>query len=98
MEESGAKCFITRKREVENYLCPLVIKNRFDVDVEITDSCDAKKLIADKIKIKKDDVFSKIWPLMMCDDMIRSSMYECNGENKVEIIELVDNIGASLKK
>lgn len=35
--------FATRKREIENYLCPGLIRDETGVQVVFTDTCDAKK-------------------------------------------------------
>lgn len=43
VEEAGKMFFATRKREIENYLCPDLIRDETGVQVVFTDTCDAKK-------------------------------------------------------
>lgn len=43
VEEAGKVFFATRKREIENYLCPDLIEEITGVAVTFTDTCDAKK-------------------------------------------------------
>lgn len=45
VEEAGKVFFATRKREIENYLCPDLIEEITGVAVTFTDTCDAKKII-----------------------------------------------------
>ncbi len=42
VEEAGKVFFATRKREIENYLCPDLIEEITGVAVTFTDTCDAK--------------------------------------------------------
>ena len=59
VEEAGKVFFATRKREIENYLCPDLIEEITGVAVTFTDTCDAKKIIGRAVGMKPDNVLDK---------------------------------------
>ncbi|MGM0788854.1 MAG: ATP-binding protein [Bacillota bacterium] len=46
----GSIAFLTKKREMENYIHPIAIKSVLGVEIEITDQCNVPKIIADLIE------------------------------------------------
>lgn len=92
VEAQGRNFYSTRKREIENYLCPDLIRELAGVNVEFTDTCDAKKIIGAATKVKADDVIDKFWPDMTAERVIRRSLYIEDGVERVELKEVVENI------
>ena len=84
--------YSTRKREIENYLCPQLIKVESGQDVTYTETCGAKKIIGSTVGMKPDDVIDRFWPAMSADRIIECSMYDDNGSEKSELIELSKKI------
>lgn len=89
VEERGRAFYATRKREIENYLCPDLIYSETGKHVEFTDTCDAKKIIGNAIGMKPDDVIDKFWPRMTAEQIIQRSLYLDDGTEKSELKELV---------
>lgn len=89
VEERGRAFYATRKREIENYLCPDLIYSETGKHVEFTDTCDAKKIIGNAIGMKPDDVIDKFWPRMTAEQIIQRSVYLDDGTEKSELKELV---------
>ena len=92
VEARGRAFYATRKREIENYLCPDLIKTQAGVEVVFTDTCDAKKIIGKAIGMKPDDVIDKFWPLMSAEKIIDCSTYNDGVSDKVELMELIESI------
>lgn len=92
VESTGNKFFSTRKREIENYICPDVVKEVCGVDVSYSDTCDAKKIIGRAVDMKADNVLDRFWPKMSASDIIRTSEYTDGGLIKSEIIDTIDGI------
>ena len=94
VEQSGRPCYLTQKREIENYLCPDLIKAQTGHEVSYSYTCDAKKIIGKAIGIKPDDVIEKFWPLMTEDKIIKNSLYLCptTRVEKSELKELIGNV------
>ncbi|HEJ3701617.1 TPA: AAA family ATPase [Pseudomonas aeruginosa] len=91
--EARGRCFYsTRKREIENYLCPDMIDARTGVRVNFTDTCDAKKIIGKAVGIKGDDLIDKLWPHMTAEQILQRSMYHEGSEQRSELKELVENL------
>lgn len=89
VESQGRAFYSTRKREIENYLCPSLILAEAGIIVTFTDTCDAKKIIGSKVGIKPDDVIDKYWPRMTAEQIIQRSLYREGGNEKSELKELV---------
>ena len=89
VEARGRAFYATRKREIENYLCPDLIYSETGKHVEFTDTCDAKKIIGNAIGMKPDDVIDKFWPRMTAEQIIQRSLYLDDGTEKSELKELV---------
>lgn len=92
VEARGRSFYSTRKREIENYLCPDMIDARTGVRVAFTDTCDAKKIIGQAVRVKADDVIDKFWPHMTAEQILQRSMYQEGAEQRSELKELVENL------
>lgn len=88
VEAQGRSFYSTRKREIENYLCPDLIKVESGKDVAYTDTCDAKKIIGNAVGMKPDDVIDRFWPLMDADKIVNCSQFDDSGEMRSELTEL----------
>lgn len=97
VESQGREFYSTKKREIENYLCPNLIKAETNIEVEYTDTCDAKKIIGNAIRMKPDDVIDRFWPLMSADKIVERSIFNDNGEDKSELVELTEKIISLVK-
>ncbi len=84
----------TRKREIENYLCADLIKEQSGAEVTFTDICDAKKIIGNAVGMKPDDVIDRFWPSMSATKIIEQSIYNDNGVEKSELVELTKKLTA----
>lgn len=92
VEAQGRPFYTTRKREIENYLCPDLIYSLTETKVNFTDTCDAKKIIGQAVRVKADDVIDRFWPSMTAEQIIRCSMYQEGGEQHSEIKILIENL------
>lgn len=92
VEGSGRAFYSTHKREIENYLCPDMIHAQTGVRVTFTDTCDAKKIIGQALRVKADDVIDKLWPHMTAEQILQRSMYQEGAEQRSELKELVENL------
>ncbi len=80
VEAQGKAFYSTRKREIESYLCPDLIKVESGHDVAYTDICNARKIIGNTVGMKPDDVIYRFWPLMTADNILERSKYDEQGE------------------
>ncbi|ARP92508.1 OLD family endonuclease [Bordetella genomosp. 9] len=92
VEARGRPFYSTRKREIENYLCPDLINEHTGVRVNFTDTCDAKKIIGQAVRMKPDDVIDRFWPLMTAEQILHRSMYQDGDERRSEIKELIEGL------
>jgi len=92
VEEAGRVFFATRKREIENYLCPDLIHELTGVQVAFTDTCDAKKIIGRAVGMKPDNVLDTFWPRMTGDKIIARSTYHDGVQERVELKEILTEI------
>ncbi|WP_208944363.1 TOPRIM nucleotidyl transferase/hydrolase domain-containing protein [Paracidovorax avenae] len=92
VEAQGRPFFATRKREIENYLCPDLIFAKTGVIVAFTDTCDAKKIIGAAISMKPDDVSDRFWPSMTAERIIQRSSYVEDGVEHVELKKLITQL------
>lgn len=92
VEAQGRSCYLTRKREIENYLCPDMIYSETGVLVNFTDTCDAKKIIGQRVGVKADDVIDKFWPLMTSERILQRSVYGEGDQQRSELKELLENL------
>lgn len=94
VEQQGRAFYSTRKREVENYLCPDLIFAEVGQRVAFTDTCDAKKIIGNVVGMKPDDVIDRFWPLMTAEQITHRSMYRDGELEKCELTELFTGLMA----
>src|SRR6185312_364148 len=94
VEAQGRAFYATRKREIENYLCPDLILAETGMQVAFTDTCDAKKIIGNTVGMKPDDVIDRLWPLMTAEKIIQRSLYRDGNDEKSELKELIENLVA----
>lgn len=92
VEAQGRPFYCTRKREIENYLCPDLIHAETGKNVAFTDTCDAKKIISLAVGKKADDVIDTFWPLMTAEMIIHRSLYRVGDEEKSEVKELIEGL------
>lgn len=92
VEEKGRAFYSTRKREIENYLCPDLIEAQTGVRVNFTDTCDAKKTIGQAVRVKADDVIDKFWPQMTAEQILQRSMYQEGVDQRSELKELIESL------
>lgn len=92
VEERGRAAYVTRRREIENYLCPDLIFAETGVTVSFTDTCDAKKIIGNAVRMKPDDVIDRFWPLMTAEKIIQRSLYETDGTERSELKEIIGRL------
>lgn len=92
VESEGRAFYSTRKREIENYLCPDLIFAEAGQHVVFTDTCDAKKIIGNAVGVKSDDVIDKFWPRMTAEQIIQRSLYEEGGNERSELKELISKL------
>ncbi|MBU4502770.1 MAG: ATP-binding protein, partial [Nanoarchaeota archaeon] len=82
LQREGVNIFYTRKREVENYLCPSVVDNV----QEIGDFDDVKKIAGKNILKNK-------WPMMTADKILSRDKYiDENGNEQNELLELMEEV------
>lgn len=92
VEAQGRGFHSTRKREIENYLCPDMIFSEAGLHVVFTDTCDAKKIIGNAVGMKPDDVIDRFWPRMNAQQIIDRSLYKEGETEKSELQELLNQL------
>lgn len=92
VEGLGRPFYSTRKREIENYLCPDLILHEAGVAVNFTNICDAKQIIGDAVGMKPDDVSDRFWPRMSAEQILERSMYQDGDKQRSELKELIENL------
>lgn len=92
VEGEGKPFFATRKREIENYLCPDLIREQTGHEVVYTDTCDAKKIIARAVRVSADDVIDRFWPHMTVERILQRSAYQEGEVVRHELKELISNM------
>lgn len=85
-QEDGVLAFCTRKREIENYI------NKNLVDCKFNDYDDAKNIISKNKNFPARKVINEYWPQMTADQIISSSKYTDNGQEKVELKDVLSKI------
>lgn len=81
--------FLTRKREIENYIDPSVL----DVSVSFTEVEDAKEVIASQNRVRKNKIISTYWPKMTADLIRNVEKYkDDSGNYRFEFTEILEEI------
>ena len=84
IERDGGICFILRKREIENYLHPDVIKEKTGKEVKFDDFTDVKSLCGDKI--------CGLVEYMTVEQILDKDKYYENGNERHELLEICEKI------
>lgn len=92
VEGLGRQFYSTRKREIENYLCPDLIEAHTGHSFSFTDTCDAKTIIGVGVGMKPDDVSDRFWPLMNAEQIIQRSLYRDGDDERSELKELIEKL------
>ncbi|MNC22257.1 hypothetical protein D3C75_702530 [compost metagenome] len=92
VEGKGRAFYSTRKREIENYLCPDMLYAQTGIWVDFTDVSDAKKIIGQALGVRADDVIDRFWPLMNAEQILQRSMYNDGGQQRPELKELLEKL------
>lgn len=92
VEALGRGFYMTRKREIENYLCPDMLRELIGCEVVYTDTCDAKKIIGAAAHVASKDVIDRFWPSMTAELIRQRSVYSDGEGDRYELEELVASI------
>ena len=95
LRAKGKVGLLTRKREPENYLLKAAYEDRLsdaENPPEITDVCDAKKLIGAATLTRPINVIEHFWLNMTAEMLLESCKYNEGGEDKHEFIEMMEQI------
>ena len=87
--------FLTRRREPENYILPEVVTADPDLLrlLVYSDTCDAKKVIGNTMKVRSADVLERFWPKMTFDHIRRVERFQDeDGPERFEFTEMIGNI------
>lgn len=95
LRAEGRLAFVTRKREPENYIDPAIVYEAYGVEVEYTDTCDAKKIIAIATNKRPEDVLERFWPMMSAERIVNRCTYTENGVERVEFVEILGEVIAA---
>lgn len=86
--QSGIKAYVTRKREPENYIHLDCLNLPVGSAFNLTDTCDAKVLIANEKSTKKELILERFWTRMTADQIRQVEEYEDNGATRYEFSEM----------
>jgi len=92
IEALGRPFYATRKREIENYLCPDLIRDLTGAEVVYTDTCDAKKIIGAATRVSHKEIIDRFWPEMTAEMIRRRSAYQDEKGERYELQDLVANL------
>ncbi|MFT6793414.1 MAG: putative ATP-dependent endonuclease of OLD family [Rubritalea sp.] len=95
LRAQGKVALLTRKREPENYLLKATYEDKLsdaENPPEITDECDAKKLIGAATQTRAINVMEHFWLNMNAEMLLESCKYNDDGEDKHEFIEMMNEI------
>lgn len=86
--QSGIKAYVTRKREPENYIHLDCLQLPAGSTFTLTDTCDAKVLIANEKSIKKELILERFWTRMTAEQIREVEQYDDNGTTRYEFSEM----------
>lgn len=86
--QSGIKAYVTRKREPENYIHLDCLQLPAGSTFTLTDTCDAKVLIANEKSTKKELILEKFWTRMTAEQIREVEQYVDNGTTRYEFSEM----------
>lgn len=85
---SGIKAYVTRKREPENYIHLDCLQLQAGSTFTLTDTCDAKVLIANQKSTKKELILERFWIRMTAEQIREVEQYDDNGTTRYEFSEM----------
>jgi len=88
LRNDGIKAYLTLKREPENYVKIDVLNLPAGNTFRLTDTCDAKVLIAAEKTSRKQNVLENYWTLMTTEQIREVEKYDNNGTDKYEFTEM----------
>lgn len=86
--QSGIKAYVTRKREPENYIHLDCLQLPVGSTFTLTDTCDAKVLIANEKSTKKELILERFWTRMTAEQIREVEKYDDNGTTRYEFSEM----------
>ena len=86
--QNGIKAYVTRKREPENYIHLDCLNLPAGSTFNLTDTCDAKVLIANEKSTKKELILERFWTRMTADQIRQVEQYDDNGTTRYEFSEM----------
>jgi putative ATP-dependent endonuclease of OLD family len=86
--QSGIKAYVTRKREPENYIHLDCLQLPAGSTFILTDTCDAKVLIANEKSTKKKLILERFWTRMTAEQIREVEQYDDNGTTRYEFSEM----------
>lgn len=86
--QSGIKAYVTRKREPENYIHLDCLQLPAGSTFTLTDTCDAKVLIANEKSTKKERILERFWTRMTAEQIREVEQYDDNGTTRYEFSEM----------
>ncbi len=86
--QNGIKAYVTRKREPENYIHLDCLNLPEQSTFRLTDTCDAKVLIANEKSTKKELILEKFWTRMSAEQIREVEQYDHNGITHYEFTEM----------
>jgi predicted ATP-dependent endonuclease of OLD family len=86
--QSGIKAYVTRKREPENYIHLDCLHLQAGSTFTLTDTCDAKVLIANEKSTKKELILERFWTRMTAEQIREVEQYDDNGTTRYEFSEM----------
>ena len=79
---------MTRKREPENYIHLDCLQLPAGSTFTLTDTCDAKVLIANEKSTKKELILERFWTRMTAEQIREVEQYDDNGTTRYEFSEM----------
>ncbi len=92
LHADGIKAYLTKKREPENYINVDCLQLPANSNFTFTDTDDAKTLIANEKRSRKQNVLEDYWSLMTVEQIRDAEMYTEEGENRFEFTEMLIDI------
>jgi hypothetical protein len=88
-EAEGARFYITRKREIENYIHANVIRREFGVEVVVEDYADMSKVLAGIVR--KDNI-PRLFAMMTAEEILERDRYlDDQGNERHELLEMIQD-------
>ncbi|OAD45996.1 AAA family ATPase [Polaribacter atrinae] len=92
LRNNGIKAYLTLKREPENYVHLDVLNLPAGSTFNITDTCDAKVLIAAEKISRKQNVLENYWTLMTTEQIREMEKYDDNGTERYEFTDMFKDL------